>query len=276
MRFSIGVLAVTVAQIHAQEFEVASLKPSPPDRMDRQEIGVHIDGAFVRYSSLPLREYVRTAFQVKEYQISGPDWMKDVKFDLNAKLPDGATRDDVPKMMQALLAERLKMTVHREKKELNVYALVVAKDGPRLVESPARAEEAPARSVDVNVQAGNGGATIAYGGGSYVSIANGKIEAKRFSVTRLVDTIADYMDRPTIDLTGLGGIYDFTLDYSLDELRNLLRTRGVYTNIPDGAAAGMPGSIRDSIKKYGLILDSRKAPLDMVVIDHIDKTVTGN
>jgi uncharacterized protein (TIGR03435 family) len=276
---SISALVVAVAQIsaQAQEFEVASMKPSPPDRIDSVEIGIHIDGAFVRCKSLSLRDYIRNAFQVKEYQISGPEWMKDVKFDLNAKLPEGATRANVPAMMQALLAERFKLTTHRDKKEFNIYALVVTKDASRLIESPAEATDAPAASgVDVDVQAGRGGATVNFGRGSYIRIADGKIEAKRVTPSRLVESIADYLDRPAIDMTGLTGIYDFTLDYSLDELRNLLRTRGVYANIPDSAAAGMPGSIRDSIKKFGLTLEARKAPLEIVVVDRLEKVPTAN
>lgn len=275
MRTGVAVLAILGFQAHAQEFEVASMKPSPPDAVDRVQIGIHIDGALVRCRSLALRDYLRTAFQVKEYQITGPDWMRDVKFDITAKLPEGATRGQVPAMLQALFKERLKLAVHREKKDFNVYALVVSKDGPHLIESP-ESENADARAVDVEVQAANGGSTINFGNGSYVRMGDGKIEAKRVSISRLVDSLADYLDRPVTDMTRLSGIYDFTLDYSLEDLRTLLRTRGVYVNIPDAAAAGMPGSIRDSIRKFGLNLESRKAPLDVIVVDHVQKTVSEN
>src|SRR5579862_8170438 len=96
-------LLLALAPVYAQQYEVASMRPSPPDKIDAVEIGIHIDGAFVRCKSLSLRDYIRHAFQVKQYQISGPEWMKDLKFDVNAKLPDGAPRADEPRMMQALL-----------------------------------------------------------------------------------------------------------------------------------------------------------------------------
>ncbi len=77
-----------------------------------------------------------TAYGVKTYQISGPAWLDTERFDIVAKVPQGATKDDVKLMLQNLLADRFKLTLHREKKDMPMYALLVAKNGPKLKESP--------------------------------------------------------------------------------------------------------------------------------------------
>src|ERR1039458_5970133 len=79
-----------------------------------------------------LKRLILTAYKLKPYQVSGPDWMDSVRFDILSKIPEGGTKDQVPEMLQALLAERFKLTAHRETKEQPVYGLVVGKDGPKL------------------------------------------------------------------------------------------------------------------------------------------------
>src|SRR6185369_4052808 len=80
------------------------------------------------------------AYGLKEYQVSGPPWINDARFDILAKATEGTRKEQIPAMLQALLAERFKLEVHREKKEFNVFALVVGKGGPKLKESPAESE----------------------------------------------------------------------------------------------------------------------------------------
>ncbi len=98
-------------------FEVASVRPSQPTT-DRVDIGLHLDGAQVRIVSLPLRDYIARAYRLKLYQVTGPDWLSSEKFDVNAKLPEGSTSDQIPEMLQALLAERFQLKLHRDTKEL--------------------------------------------------------------------------------------------------------------------------------------------------------------
>ena len=117
-------------------FEVASVKPAGPLdagqlRSGQRHVGMSIDAARVDIGSLSLADLIRIAYRVKPNQISGPDWMASERFDVLAKLPEGASRDQVPEMLQALLAERFKLAVHREVKEVGVSSLVVAKGGPK-------------------------------------------------------------------------------------------------------------------------------------------------
>src|SRR5215831_6464515 len=121
-------------------FEVASIKPSsPPDQakvMSGQfRVGMSVDGSRVELRFMSIGDLVRTAYEIKPHQLVAPDWMKgpsmNDRWDIQAKLPEGTNKDQVPEMLQVLLAERFKVKVHKEAKEQTVYGLVVAKGGPK-------------------------------------------------------------------------------------------------------------------------------------------------
>ena len=120
-------------------FEVATVKPAAPLDMQKMaadvqagrtpRIGMHIEADRADYIYVPLKQLIALAYKVKPYQVSGPSWMDSTRFDIDAKLPDGASKDDVPAMLQNLLQERFKLAVHRDSSEHKVLALVVAKGG---------------------------------------------------------------------------------------------------------------------------------------------------
>jgi uncharacterized protein (TIGR03435 family) len=83
-------------------------------------------------TNIMLRRVLLTAYEVRNYQIAGPDWLDSLRFDITAKVPDGATKEQFQSMLRNLLAARFKMTVHRESKELPIYALLTAKNGPKV------------------------------------------------------------------------------------------------------------------------------------------------
>ena len=95
-------------------------------------IGMSADGAMVKYTNITLRDCIRGAYRVRDFQIFGPDWMTKARFEISAKLPPGASADQIPEMLQALLAERFKLEIRREMKEQNVYALMVGNGGAKL------------------------------------------------------------------------------------------------------------------------------------------------
>src|SRR5215813_13385986 len=88
------------------KFEVASVHPSPTVRQDGVAIGVHTDGAQVHINALPMRDYLARAYRVRQVQVVGPDWLNSERYDVSAKLPEGATSDQIPEMIQALLLDR--------------------------------------------------------------------------------------------------------------------------------------------------------------------------
>ena len=91
-------------------------------------VGMKVDAARVDIGFYSLADLIRTAYRVKAYQVSGPDWISAQRFDILAKMPEGATREQVPEMLQVLLAERFRLTIHRETRDHSVYALVAGKD----------------------------------------------------------------------------------------------------------------------------------------------------
>ena len=105
------------------EFEVASIKPSVGTPLSGQvHVGVQIDGAQFHCSYLSLKDYIRIAYKIKDYQVTGPDWMASERFDIHAKLPNSAPRDQVMEMLQTLLEQRFQLKMHHDSKEFSVYA----------------------------------------------------------------------------------------------------------------------------------------------------------
>jgi uncharacterized protein (TIGR03435 family) len=264
------------------EFEVASVKPSASQPEGQLDIGVHIDGAMVRCTYFSFRNYVMMAYDVKDFQIVGPDWMASSHFDIVAKLPAGAAGErDLRGMVRSLLEDRFKLAIHRETKDLPAYALVVLKSGLKIKELPPDSETDPADAdkskVDVTASGGGrGGTVVNYGKGSYVTYTINKLEAKKVSFASLVDSLGRFVDRPIVDMTEIKGNYDFTLEYSVEELRNLVRASGGdASRIPD--MGGDPTvSIFSSLEGLGLKLEARKAPVEVVVVDHAEKLPTAN
>jgi uncharacterized protein (TIGR03435 family) len=200
-------------------------------------------------------------------------------FDVVAKLPAEVTGEKQHRaMIQSLLEDRFKLVVHRETKDLPAYALVVGKNGLKIKEVPPDPETDAGRGkVDVTVTGGGrGGTVVNYGPGSYVTYGLNKLDAKKVNFASLVDTLARFVDRPIVDMTGLTGKYDFTLEYSVEELRSLVRASGGdASRIPD--LGGDPTiSIFSSLEGLGLKLEARKAPVEVIVVDRAEKVPTAN
>jgi len=134
-------------------FDVASIKAAPPlDPMaivsGKAHIGMSVDKARVDLGGMSLMALVCVAYKVKPYQIAGnPEWMSAGmnadRFDIIAKMPDGANQDQVPEMLQALLADRFKLAIHKEKRDTPVYALIVGKGGLKMKEAEPDPAEPP-------------------------------------------------------------------------------------------------------------------------------------
>ncbi len=263
------------------EFEVASVRPSAPMNGYRVDAGVHIDGAQYRSKFLSLRDYVAIAYKVKMYQVVGPEWITSERFDISATIPPGASRDKVLEMLQSLLASRFGMKLHRDHKEFPVYALVVAKGGSKLKETPPDPEGAKA-VIEVKASGGPQGTTVDYGNGSSFSFAGNQFEARKVDMPRAAEMLGRYMDRPVVDQTGLTGSYDFTLALTPEDYRAMLIRSAVAAGItlPNEALRLLDNATDDSLHSalaaVGLKLEPRKAPLEVLVVDHAEKTPTEN
>src|ERR1700733_15363779 len=294
-------------------FEVASIKPAAAIEptaiaQGKVHVGMKVDGAICDIGSFSLRDLIRTAYEVKDYQISAVDSLgaplAAQRFNNQATMPEGTTEKQVPQMLQALLADRFKLVIHRETKDQSVYALVVAKGGPKLKEAepePAAPEtpEDPKKGETVMGQGtsqvrisgnmeGGKGVTVKGGpmGQMHMTMADGRMrmEAERATMTVLAETLTRFMDRPVVDMTELKGNYHVVLDLSMDDLKNAAKAAGMGAMMasaeggkPSGEASDPSGSsIFMSMQQMGLKLEARKAPLPVIVIDHLEKSPTEN
>jgi uncharacterized protein (TIGR03435 family) len=321
---SLLIAARLTAQTPASKptFEVATIKPAEPIdaakiMSGKMHLGMTIDKARVDIGGLPLSQLIAQAYKIKPYQLSGPDWMNSTRFDVIANIPEGVSKDQVPEMLQALLAERFKLAIHRDTTEHNVYALVVAKGGHKMKEAvPDPETTTTAADGDTPSEpAGRGGMVIGRGqdavrvnpnndgkgstitGGRFgqmkMSMGEGgtmRMEFAKMSMTNLVDMLAPFTDRPVLDMTELKGNYQVVLDLTMDEMKNIAAKSGMGMMMGPGSppagdsgraageAASTPGasSIFQSMQQLGLKLEPRKAPIEKIVVDHIEKTPTDN
>ncbi len=264
------------------EFEVASIKPSPNQMANQAAPGLHIDGAQVRCNWFPLREYLRIAYRMKTDQVSGPDWIVTDKFDIAAKIPEGVKADQVPEMLRTLLEDRFQLKTHMETKDFPVYGLVVAKGGLKVSPLPADPNEKPVTAFDVTATGGPMGVTVNFGRGSSFSLGNNKFEIKNLTMADFADSLSRFADRTVVNMTDAPGRYDFSVEMTPEDYRAMLIRSAIRAGVslPPEALRLIEGSSGESffmsLQTVGLKVESRKAPLEVLVVDHIAKTPTEN
>jgi uncharacterized protein (TIGR03435 family) len=268
------------------EFEVASVKTAEPivAGATQVDIGMHIDGAQVRFSSLALRDLLRLAYKVKSYQVEGPDWMISERYDISAKLPDGAKRDQVPDMLQSLLKDRFQITSHLTKKDFPVLGLVVAKTGLKAKQSPANPDDdaANANATNINASGSAAGVSVSFGKGSYYTFSDNKFDIKHLTMAQVADTLARYEQDPVIDKTDAPGYYDFVLPLSQEDYQGMLIRAAISAGVQLPAQVqklvelSNGDSLGAALGSVGLKLERMKAPLDVIVVDKANKTPTSN
>jgi uncharacterized protein (TIGR03435 family) len=278
---------IFAAVVQAQTFEAASIKPAPdfatltpPQR--RAHCVTKIDAARVQMNCSPLRFLILRAYGLDDYQLSGPDWMATQRIDLLAKLPDGATENQVPAMLQALLADRFKLVVRRESREEPVYALVVGKDGPKLKEAPT-GDLASVRPFP-NGADGRILLTIADVGSdgwrTYSKLGETMVfDATRITLPQLAKVLMNQVDRPVVDRTGLTGAYEVSMPVhgGPNGVRGA-RGRGPGIDIPPTDRASVPSGadIFKSVEKLGLVLERTRVPIEHITVESVARTPSEN
>ena len=311
-------------------FEVASIKAAEMPTLQKimagqLHAGINIKGTLGDFGFVSLAELLPYAFRVKSYQVAGPDWMQDTRWDILAKIPDESLSDKAPEMMQALLAERFGMKVHHEQRENQIFELVADKGGIKFgdagPEEPAPTAEKPAGTLpgsmfgsfgvgpsNMNVAPDGNGMVISGGPGGRMRVGRGadnglQLSFARIGMPELATLLTPFVERPVFDGTGMSGVYKIDLDLPQEAMmsimQNMARTAGMSDLIGmlagglGGARGGggrggppmpMPGASLDpvgnpmigALQKIGLRLQSKKAPIDTVVVDHLEKTPTAN
>lgn len=240
MRTFLPALLIACAAWAQPAFEAASLKPNKSPDFN-STFNTRSDN--VEAKNLPLRELLIQAFELKSYQLVGPEWLSNERFDIVAKAPFGTGDDEkLMPLLRTLLIERFKLQTHREKRQLPCFALVVTKDGFK----PREVEPGP----------GGMGSTTSEGGG--------ELKAEKTTMDTFVEWMSREVQRPVIDATGLKGSYDFTLKYS-KEYANRLAGLDKYPILSLAIQ-----------EQLGLRLDKRVAPVDVVVIDRAERVPAEN
>jgi uncharacterized protein (TIGR03435 family) len=275
---------VTFAQTPGRpEFDVASIKPADDQPQGQVNVGLKIDGAQVRVNYFTLKDYIGLAYRMKVSQIYGPDWISGQRFAISATIPEGK-RDQVLEMFQTLLAERFHLKIHREKRDFAVYALLVGKGPLRLREIPPDPDDDAAASKATEVSGGGSaaGVQVDLGHGATWSFSPTRFEAKKLTMLQFSSNLERFADRPIVDMTGLKGRYDFGFDINEEDYRPMLIRSAIAAGVslpPQAlkiAESGSPAALADAVSQTGLKLESRKAPLDVIVVDDALKTPTEN
>jgi len=247
------------------KFDVVSIKPYGPTDM-RISISTRPDGVAVR--GMPMHMILREAFGVTNDRLLGePDWVRSDRFDFDAKV----SAEDVPtfeqldfkqqwSMLVPVLEERCTLRFHHETRDLTTYVLVVAKGGPKLEPSQVaggQTNPAPGRgAASAGVSVGDKGVTMSGHGASMASIA-------RWISLQLGSTV--------VDKTGLTATYDYSVEFAPDEsMRAGMLPPGPGGGSPPPESEG-PSIFAALQEQLGLKLEARKEPVDVVVIDHIDR-----
>jgi uncharacterized protein (TIGR03435 family) len=242
-------------------FEVASVKPAPPPTPGMFKVQMGGDPGMVDYKNVSLKTVIARAYQMKDYQVSGPDWLDTERFDIMAKVPANTPASQVPLMLQNLLAVRFKLAVHLDQKVMPVYAMVIGKNGPKL--KPVEGEP-------------QGGMRMTIG-------PKGRQMSGPTTMSGLAGGLSSMMDRPVVDLTELKGTYDVDLEWVPDEREGggILAKMKAMAEASSGGVPDPSGPTGLSLfgalqEKLGLRMEARKSPVDLLVVDSGQKVPTEN
>jgi uncharacterized protein (TIGR03435 family) len=234
------------AMPQAQMFEAASVKRSIPDTPNGSTYEF-LAGGGLRVKNSTLRGLVESAYDVRDFQIAGgPPWLYADRYDVLARSEPGsagsARADDMKATrlkLQALLADRFRLVVHRETRELAEYALTIERGGSKLV-----ADQLPESS----------------NGRTGVRSSCGRMTGTRASMTNLTFMLSRQLRRPVLDRTGLAGNYNFELTWTPDV--------APCSDSTDNNAPSIFTALREQL---GLRLDSIKGPVDTIVVDRAER-----
>jgi uncharacterized protein (TIGR03435 family) len=252
-----------VGVVHAADpalaFEAVSIKPSDPNgRMFMRD-----SAGQMSYANVTVKTLILSAYQIRDFQLSGgPAWIASSRYDVTARVPSGSHvdfpadpmtatdhqretfRQQRQAMVRAMLADRFGLVIHKETRELPVYALTVAKDGPKFRDNGGKVSDPDLRP-------------------GMVRFNNGIFIAPQASMGDLVQVLSEMSDRTILDRTGLNGKYDLELKWSPNQ--GFLNPDDTGSALPDG-----PSLFTALREQLGLRLDPSKGPVETVVIDRVE------
>jgi uncharacterized protein (TIGR03435 family) len=248
---AMGVLSAPAIRAQSQartEFEVTSVKPN---KSAERRFGITPSpGGRLRATNASLKQLINVAYQIPDFRITGNSgWMNTDRFDIEAKAAGDPPREQMQLMLQSLLANRFKLVVHRETKELPTYELQVAKSGPKVKEGKCVGEPGPDNPC-----------------GGFTASIWGHMLARAASMSQLSQFLSSLQSRVVVDKTGLTGEYDMELTWTPDELLTGPGDPGQTPPDPNG-----PSIFTALQEQLGLHLEPAKGPVEILVIDRAEK-----
>jgi len=246
---------------------------------ERLSFGLHtrermtVQGPRVDVRFMSLRKLILTAYRLKDYQLAGPDWMQTRRFDILAKMPDGASKDQVPAMLQMLLAERFRLAFHRESRDLPVLGLVAGKNGPKLKEAGDRSLYTPEGEAHID---SNGAVVVTAGLLGPMRSSGPNMDLLSVTMPQFAELLGVHSDRPVIDMTGIKGSYEIHIVVQLPVPGGHQRDGTLPAPGSDAPVDFVGDAIRKTVEQLGLKLEARKAPIEMMIVDHVEKDPIGN
>jgi uncharacterized protein (TIGR03435 family) len=226
-------------------FEAASIHIAGPAEAGPGDIPRNMDSSPGHFAmrNVPLRYCLEWAWDLKDYEIAGPDWIQsENRYDIIASAPGAATEEQMRLMLRNLLTDRFQMKIHLESRNLDVYVLEPGKGEPKMKEATAGEQTSV-------------GATQ----------PRGSVKFTKQPISRFTFMLTSRLDKPTLDETGLKGLYDFTIDLS---------GLGFNGNPPEDTSA--PSVFTTVPQDLGLRLEAAKRPVEILVIDQAEKIPTAN
>jgi uncharacterized protein (TIGR03435 family) len=235
-------------------FEVATVKPSAPDAV----MAIRRSGHRIVTNGTTLQFLITWAYDIQSDRLfAKPPWLNSDRFDVTGAAPQdepsSAWKPGEPtifqRRMQTLLADRFKLATHRETREMTLYTVTVAKSGfkPHVDPAPEVMGQQP-----------------------FKMTGPGRLFGTQVTVEMLAKVLSDQLGRTVIDQSGLKGVFDFRLDWTPDRMP---RADGLPA--PPDTRSG-PSLFTALEEQLGLKLETRRGPVDVVVIDHVDRSPTGN
>jgi uncharacterized protein (TIGR03435 family) len=241
MRIFVGFFAtVAFAQTATPAFEVASIRAT--DQTKGKETIEHVPGSLIAHYAR-MKALIKWAYNVQEYQVAGPGWLEEARFDVSAKTSTPAPEVDLRLMLQTLLADRFKLSSHRETKELPALVMTVPKTGHKL-QAPGSGDQA-------------------------FDTGKLRLTATDAPLSQLTDFLSRELRMPIVDQTGLTGRFNYTLDINKYVTEEMQRGPGPPPEAPNIIARAFQ-------EQLGLKLESKKTPIEMIIVDHIEKAPTEN
>ncbi len=264
-----ALIAIACSAGNAQSFEVASVKPAMPlgpmgmRAEQKGGPGTSDPGIFI-CRNCTLYWVLADAYKIHSYDFSGPDWLQSARFDFSAKIPDGTTKEDFQKMIANLLTERFKMATHRETRQIEVYEMTVAKNRPKFKEStPKDASKDSGPSGPLGSDA-EGFPILRHGVSMAMVSGHARLQSEDRPMAWFAEMLSNQLHASVHDATGLTAKYDFVFSWSWEE------------NAPGAREAAAADIISQLPAQLGLKLERKKGPVEVLVLDHMEKAPTAN